>query len=122
MDEVLGFRETHRKELRTYIRYIRKLARDLSKLPEEEREEVLKDRREELQQLSNKFKTASRKEWKRPASFALGMAGAVWKLGSHDYVGALLATAAGLVGTKSKEKIEKGAYSYLFRAGSRHPY
>ncbi|PYX53836.1 MAG: hypothetical protein DMG73_20020 [Acidobacteria bacterium] len=106
MDEVLGFRETHRKELRTYIRYIRKLARDLSKLPEEEREEVLKDRREELQQLS----------------FALGMAGAVWKLGSHDYVGALLATAAGLVGTKSKEKIEKGAYSYLFRAGSRHPY
>src|SRR5207237_1591114 len=69
MDEVLGFRETHRKELRTYIRYIRKLARDLSKLPEEEREEVLKDRREELQQLSNKFKTASRKEWKRPASF-----------------------------------------------------
>jgi hypothetical protein len=122
MDEVLGFRETYRKEHRAYIRSIRKLVRDLSKLPEEEREGVLKDRREELQDLSNKLKTASRKEWKRPASFALGMAGAVWKLGSHDYVGALLAAAAALLGTKSGEKIETGAYSYLFRAGSGHSY
>src|SRR5712692_4878066 len=106
MDEVLGFREAHRKEHRAYIRSIRKLTRDLSKLPEEDREEVLKDRREELQELCNKLKTISRKEWKRPASFALGMAGAVWKLGSHDYVGALLAAAAGLVGSKSKEEVE----------------
>jgi len=120
MDEVLGFREAHRKEHRAYIRSIRKLTRDLSKLPEEDREEVLKDRREELQELCNKLKTISRKEWKRPASFALGMAGAVWKLGSHDYVGALLAAAAGLVGSKSKEEVETGAYSYLFRASSRY--
>ncbi len=120
MDEVLGFRETYRKEHRAYIRSIRKLTRDLSTLPEEERKEVLKDRREELQELSNNLKTVSRKEWKRPASFAIGMAGAVWKLGSHDYVGALLAAAAGLLGAKSKEKIETGAYSYIFRASSHH--
>ena len=117
MDEVLGFRETHRKEHRAYIRSIRTLTRELSKLPDEEREEVLKDRREELQELSNKLKTVGRKEWKQPASFALGMAGAMWKLGSHDYVGALLAAAASLVGARSKEKVETGAYSYLFRAG-----
>lgn len=120
MDEVLGFRKDYMKEHRAYIRSIRKLTRDLSKLPEEEREEVLKDRREELQDLSNKLKTVSRKAWKRPASFALGMAGAVWKIASHDYVGALLAAAAGFLGAKTKEKPEMGAYSYIFRASSRY--
>ena len=120
MDEVLGFREAHKKEHRAYIRSIRKLARDLGRLPEEERDEVLKDRREELQELSNRLKTIGRREWKRPASFALGMAGAVWKLGGHDYVGAVLAAAAGLLGVKSKEKVETGAYSYILQASSRY--
>jgi hypothetical protein len=45
----------------------------------------------------------------RPASFALGITGAVSKLSTHDYVGALLAAAAGFLGVKQKEKVETGA-------------
>ncbi len=120
MDEVLGFRETYKKEHRQYIRAIRELTRDLSKMPEREREEALEKRREELQELSNTLRTLSRKAWKRPASFALGIAGALWQLTSHDYVGALLAAGAGVLGKPSKEKVETGAYSYLFRANSEY--
>ena len=46
------------------------------------------------------------------------MAGAFWKLKGNDYIGTLLAAAGAVVGLKSKEKVETGAYSYLFRAQS----
>jgi hypothetical protein len=122
MDEVLDFRKAHFKEHRDYVRSVRKLARDLSQLPEQEREEELEARREALQEMANSLKRISRKAWKRPASFALGMAGAFWRLGAHDYVGAILAVGGTLVGTRSKNKVATGAYSYLFRANSQFPY
>jgi hypothetical protein len=122
MDEVLAFRKEHFKEHRDYVRAVRKLVRELSQLAAQEREEELEARREALQDMANDLKSVSRKAWKRPASFGLGMAGAFWKLGTHDYLGALLATGAALVGARSKEKIDTGAYSYLFRANSRFPH
>ncbi len=51
---------------------------------------------------------------------AIGMAGAFWMLRGNDYVGTLLGLAAALLGTRGKEKVETGAYSYLFQAGSRY--
>ena len=119
IDEVLGFRKEHFKEHRDYIRSVRKLTRELSQLPEKEREEEIEVRREELQEMANSLKSTSRRAWKRPASFGLGMAGAFWKLSTHDYLGALLAGGGALLGLKSKDNVDTGAYSYLFRANSR---
>jgi hypothetical protein len=125
LDEILDFRKQNFKAHRQYVRAVRKLTRELSSLPEKEREEELKTRREELQDLASGLKTTSRKAWKRPAGFAIGMAGAFWKFlpvnaaGAHDFIGPLL-TAAGLfVGLKGKDKVDTGAYSYLFQAQSR---
>jgi hypothetical protein len=59
--------------------------------------------------------------WKRPA-FGLGMAGAFWKLGTHDYVGAVLAAGGAMLGLKGKDKVETGACSYVFQASDRFPY
>ena len=119
MDEVLGFRKENLKEYRRYIRGIHRLTRELAALPAQAREEELADRREELQELANKIKTTSRKVWKQPASFGLGMTGAFWKLAGHDYVGALFGIAGAVLGLKKTESPDTGAYSYLFRASNR---
>lgn len=125
LDEILDFRKQNFKAHRQYVRAVRKLTHELSLLPEKDREEELETRREELQDLASSLKTTSRKAWKRPAGFAIGMAGAFWKflpvnaVGAHDFIGPLL-TAAGLfVGLKGKDKVDTGAYSYLFQAQSR---
>ena len=122
IDEILDFRKEHFKEHRAYVRSVRKLTRELSQLPEKDREDELAARREELQEMANSLKSASRKAWKRPASFCLGIAGAFWRLDSHDYVGAVLSAGGALLGLRSKDKVNTGAYSYLFRANSRFPY
>ena len=122
MDELLAFRKEYFKEHRDYVRSVRKLTHQLSQLPEEERAEELAARREELQDMANGLKNVSRKAWKRPASFGLGMAGAFWKLSTHDYLGALLATGGALLGIRKKDKVDTGAYSYLFRANSQFHY
>lgn len=125
LDEVLDFRKENFKAHRQYVRAVRKLTRELSSLPEKDREQELETRREELQDLASNLKTTSRKAWKRPAGFAIGMAGAFWKFlpvnatGGHDFVGPLLTAAGLLVGLKGKDKVDTGAYSYLFQAQGR---
>ena len=122
IDEILDFRKEHFDEHRAYVRLVRKLTRELSQLSEKDREDELAARREELQEMASSLKSVSRKAWKRPASFALGIAGAFWRLGSHDYVGAVLSAGGALLGRKSEDKVNTGAYSYLFRAHSQFPY
>ena len=122
IDEVLAFRKEHFKEHRAYVRSVRKLTRDLSQLPETDREDELETRREALQDMASSLKSMSRKAWKQPASFGLGIAGAFWKLGTHDYLGALLAASGAFLGIRSKSNLDTGAYSYLFRANSQFPY
>jgi hypothetical protein len=128
LDEVLDFRKQNFKAHRAYVRAVRKLTRELSWLSEDEREDALDTRRQEIQDLANDLKSTSRKAWKRRAGFAIGMAGAFWKFlgtdkaGAHDYVGLLLTAAGLLVGLKGAEKVDTGAYSYLFQASSRFPY
>ena len=122
IDEILDFRKEHFKEHRAYVRSVRKLTRELSQMPDEYREGELTSRREEMQEIANSLKSASQKAWKRPASFGLGIAGAFWRLGSDDYVGAVLLAAGALLRLTSKDEVNTGAYSYLFRANSRFPH
>jgi hypothetical protein len=128
LDEVLDFRKENLKAHRAYVRAVRKLVRELSKMSENEREEVLETRSEEIQDLANSLKSISRKAWKRPAGFAIGIAGAFWnflgtdKAGAHDFVGPLLTAAGLLIGLEGAEKVNTGAYSYLFQVSSRFPY
>ena len=122
IDEILDFRQEHIKAHRDYVRSVRKFTRELSQLPEKDRDEELTTRCEELKEMANNLKRESQKAWKQPASFGLGMAGAFWRLASHDYVGAVLAASAALLGRKSNDNTNTGAYSYLFRASSQFPY
>jgi hypothetical protein len=123
IDEVLAFRRENLKEHRSYARAVRRFVRDLSQMPEKERAKALKDRLEEIRDIANDLKTLSRKSWKRPASFAMSIAGAVWTLKTGDTIGALLAAGAAVLGGgDSKTETDTGAYSYLFRAATKYAY
>lgn len=119
LDEVLGFRNEHLETHRNYARAVRRFVRELSPLPEEDRNKALSDRQKEMDDLASDLKKISRAAWKRPASFGLSMAGAVWTAYSGDPLGALLATGAGAVGAESGKATDAGAYSYLFSAHER---
>jgi hypothetical protein len=121
IDEVLAFRRDFYMEHRAYARAARKFVRELSQLPEKERAKALKERLEEIQDIANDLKTLSRKSWKRPASFALSIAGAAWTLKTGDPIGALLAAGSAILGgIETKEQPSTGAYSYIFRAAGRY--
>ncbi len=67
------------------------------------------------------FSAANRHVWRKPASFALTIAGASWTLKTGDLFGGLLAASGALVGAGDDER-EVSAYSYLFRARSRYSF
>lgn len=114
--EVLDFRAQHFDEHRTYARKVRQFVRELGALPEEQRPEAFRDRQEELDDLAQDLKRASRQAWKRPASFALTVAGAGWTAVTGDPIGAILGGGAGIADMASGGGHDVGAYSYLFRA------
>jgi len=122
-DEVLDFRRQHLKAHRSYARAVRKFVAELSQMPEKHRTKALNDRLEEIHDIASDLKSLSRKSWKRPASFGLGIAGAAWMLKTGDPIGALLAAGATAMGIADKPGVpETGAYSYIFRAASRYAY
>ena len=116
IDEVLDFRRQHLEEHRAYARKVRQFVRELSALPEEQRQEAFEDRQEELDERARDLKRTSRQAWKRPAGFALTLAGASWTAVTGDPIGALLGAGAGALAATSGGGSEAGAYSYLFRA------
>ena len=116
LDEVLGFRADHRHAHRTYVRSVRGFARELSSMPEPDRTAALKDRQSALDDLANDLKRAARSAWKRPASFAIGLAGAAWTCKTGDPIGALLAASALVLSGAGSNPKEAGAFSYLFAA------
>jgi hypothetical protein len=123
IDEVLAFRRENLKEHRTYARAVRKFVNDLAQMPEKERSKALKDRLEEIRDIASDLKTLSRKAWKRPASFALSIAGAAWTLKTGNPIGALLSAGAAILGGgDAKKQVGTEAYSYLFRAATKYPY
>ena len=120
LDEVLDFRRSHLKEFKAYARNVRRFVVELSQLAPRRRETAFNDRQEEIRDLAADLKRKSRKAWKKPASFALSIAGATWTLHSGDPIGALLAAGAAAAGALSDDKPEVSAYSYLFAASERY--
>ena len=116
IDEILSFRNGNKDAYQRYRRSVRSFAYDLSQMPKEERARRFDERQAELDDLAADLRSKARRAWKKPASFALMLAGAVWKYHGGDVLGAILTAAgAALKLEKSKSK-EVGAYSYLFRA------
>lgn len=116
IDDVLAFRIEYLEQHQTYARAVRQFARELSLLPDAERTAAFEDRQAEIREIANQLKAISRREWRRPASFALSLAGAAWTLATGNPVGAILAAAAAVTGLRPAESAATGAYSYLFSA------
>ncbi len=118
IDEVLGYRKEHLLDYRRYARNVRQFVRDLSLMSEEERAIALRDRQEELEDLATGLRNTAQRAWKKPVSFALSIAGAIWKITRGDILGGLLASGSSVTGAELIRKGETGAYSYLFDAHS----
>ncbi len=116
LDEILDFRAQHGKEHRAYARSAKLFAEELSRLPVNEREQRFLGRQQELNDLANDLRNTSRKAWKRPASFALSLAGAAWTYHQGDYLGALLSAAPVALTGIGDNNVDAGAFSYLFSA------
>jgi hypothetical protein len=116
IDEVLGFRREHLKEHRAYARAIRSFVEQLSLLPEKKRERALQDRHEEIADLAESLRQASRKAWKRPARFGLAVLGAAWNIKTGNPLGALLGASGALLSLPADGQEYSGSYSYLFKA------
>lgn len=119
IDEVLSFRQEHYLEYRSYARSVRQCVRELSAMSDEDRAVALRDRREELIDVGASLRNKAKRAWKKPASFAFSIAGAIWKLAKGDVIGGALAAASSVTGTDLIMKAETGAYSYLVKARRR---
>jgi hypothetical protein len=116
LDDVLEFRELNGAEYREYARDLRRTIALLSPLPPDERDELLRDRREEMADRADSLRRAARRKWRHPlASVALGLVGAAWGLVRNDPVSAALALGNVDIGYQSVGGMA-GAYSYLFHA------
>lgn len=120
IDEIISFRTEHLVEHQTYARTIRKFVREISLFPEEERNKVLQERQDELDEMAMQLRKRARHAWKRPASFALAMLGAAWTFHTGDPIGAILGTGAALVAGENPEP-ETGTYTYVFEANKMFP-
>jgi hypothetical protein len=122
LDEVLSFRKEHLNEHRAYARAVRAFVRDLSELPAAERTREITDRQLELEQLSSDLRAKHRSAWHKPASFALGGAGALWTATTGDPWGAILAAGSLWAGKDKGTEDKGGAFSYLFSARAHFGY
>jgi hypothetical protein len=120
IDEILSFRRENVGAFTEYRRSIRLFAYELNRMAKEEKELAFEDRQAKLDEMAAELKRASRKAWKKPASFALGFTGAAWTAVSGDPLGAVLAGAGAILGLEGSEKVDVGAFSYLFRAHERY--
>jgi hypothetical protein len=119
LDEVLDFRQQNLRKYREYTRAVRQFVREVSLLPAKQRLKAFNDRQHELQDIASDLKNVSRKAWRKPASFALSIAGAAWAIKTGDVVaGAFAALTAGIAALP-EDRREAGAYSYLFAAQQR---
>jgi len=87
-----------------------------------ERDDAFALRQAELDEMAADLRSRSRKAWRKPASFGLGLAGAAVSLTSGNFLGAALSVAGGIAGYQSAMPKPTGAYSYLFNAQRRFGY
>ena len=119
LDEILSFRSEHDKSLKEYARKVREFVILLSNTTPEERGALQADRNQELTVLANGLLRRSMKAWKRPASFALGIAGVSWSVVTGDPLGAIIGGSSALLGRSNSKEELISPYSYLFRAKER---
>ena len=120
LDEVLAFRNAHRREFREYARNVRQFVREIGALPAREREKAFRDRQEQIRDMASDLKKIGRKAWRKPASFALTVAGSAWTLKTGDPIGALLAAIGAIAAAGGEKANQVNAYTYLFQARSRY--
>ena len=117
-DEVLDFRKQNLSAHKRYMLHARKFAFELSRMSKDEQEVSFAIRQTELNDLASELRNRARKAWKRPASFALTLAGA-----AASVVTPPIATAIGLggqvIGRERLGETTTAAYSYLFSARRR---
>lgn len=117
--EILGFRGTYREKYRTYSRDLRRFVREIGNLSGDDQQHALDERAEEISDSAHALRSAASKAWRKRGSFALGLAGAAWRVKSGDAVGALLAIGGATLIADLTGPVEAGAYSYLFAAKRR---
>ncbi len=115
MDEVLGFRKQNYSLHRNYSLAVRRFARELSLMPEDERNASFEQRQEEIDEAAQSIKSLAEKTWRKRISFGLTLAGGASSIGGN-FLGPVLSLVGALVGNRSAEAHEPGVYSYLFSA------
>ena len=81
-------------------------------LPSREREKAFTDRQDQIRDLTSDLKRTGWKAWRKPASFALTIAGAAWTLKTGDPLGALLAATGAVAGSIGGDRNE-GCYGSI---------
>lgn len=119
LDEVLDFRRQHAKEHSLYMRGLREFSREISLMPEHDKNEAIVDRQAALDDYASDIKKASRIAWQKPAVVGLGLAGAAWAA-TNDPISALLMAGGVAVGALQNAGREVDAFSYLFSARNRY--
>ena len=116
MDEILDFREQHYKQHRNYRLDVRRFARELCLMPEDERRDTFERRQDELDSAARELKRMSREAWRKPISFAFGLAGVMSTLLGNPIAAAIAASGAAVSSMSSAGPNDIGVYSYLFSA------
>jgi hypothetical protein len=119
IDEILSFRQENKEAYGHYARSLRLCIHDLGLMPPEDQQAMLDERQEEIASLASDLRKTSKKAWKKPATFVLSAAGAVWRLYQGDVIGASIAGGAALLSLEKGATVDTGAYSYLFSARNR---
>ena len=113
--EVLDFREQNYSLHRDYRLAVRSFARDLSQMPEDERNASFEQRQEELNEIAEAIRSMSSKTWRTRASFGLTISGTGLTAVGNP-IGLLLPILGAILGSSSAKEREPGVFSYLFSA------
>ena len=115
-DEILDFRRQNLDAHKRYMLYARKFAIELSYLSNEERKVAFEIRQTELHDLASDLRNRAQRSWKKPASFALSLAGTAASLVTSP-IATALKVMGDLAGQEWRSEGDSGVYSYLFSAG-----
>ena len=116
---VILVRRQNYSQHRKYSLSIRRFARELSLMPKDERVAAFEQRQEELDDAARAMRSAGRKAWGRPASFAISLAGAGVALQGGEIAGGAIAAAGGVAAfllSLTDKAQDSGIYSYIFSA------
>jgi hypothetical protein len=105
LEEILEFRDQHGASYKVYARNVRHLIAELGLFAPDEREALLADRREGLEDLANDLRRTARRRWRSLATLSIGAAGAAWLAAGplHDPLGGALALAGATLGFVQEE-------------------